>query len=393
MASQSRAAAGVQLGSLPSRLGASLVFVAGVAGVVGVLVTVLAMGQGIQKSVAVTGREDRAIVIARGSGAESNSLVSRQAALAVLAAPGIRRDARGEPLASMETMTQLLLPSRGDGAMKNVTLRGVGRDGLALRPEIHLVAGRQFRPGTHEVIAGSALQRQFRGLSIGDRIRTRNGTWTVVGTFVSPRGGLHDSELIGDADAVQSAYHRSDFQSVLVRLASPAAFDRFASAVKANKAFSLSVYREKDYFAKQYGGMGKVLGFIALFVGGIMAVGALLSAVNTMYAAISSQSRQIATMRAIGFRASSVLYAVFLEALLLAAVGAALGICLAALLFNGHSVDYLSGNNAQHVYTIEVTPLLGAVGVSWALVIGLLGGVFPAIRAARLPVAEALRIE
>jgi putative ABC transport system permease protein len=391
MFKQIRSAAAIQLGSLPERWGASLVVVIGIAGVVGVLITVLAMGQAIQRTAAATGVSDRAVVTAKGTGSEGNSVLSRAVAQAVAASPGLRRTASGEPLLTMEMLTQLRSVSRRDGLVKNVTLRGVGPLAMAVRPDIHVTSGRMFRPGLREVIVGKSLPPQFHGLGVDDHLRLQDGDWTIVGTFSTSGDGLHDSEVFGDAATLMSAYHRANYQSITVQLTSVAALTSFSTALAANPSLPVAVTRESEFFTRQGGGMGRTLIAIGSFVGAIMAIGALFSAVNTMYTAISAQAVQIATLRALGFRGGAVLTAVFLEAQLLALLGALCGIAIAWWLYNGLSLDTLSGSLGQLVYTIRITPALAALGVVWALVIGLLGGLFPAIRSARRPVAEALR--
>jgi putative ABC transport system permease protein len=388
---QIRAVTGINLSSLPQRWGASLVVVAGIAGVVGVLVSVLALGQGFERTMAATGRADRAVITAKGAWNESNSSLPRDTTVTIEDAPGIKKTAQGKPILSMEVLTQVPARAISDNMVKNVTLRGIGPLGMALRPEIHLVQGRMFRPGLHELIVGVPLQSQFKDMAVGDQLTFRDSPWTIVGAFATTGGSGHDSEIFGDAPTLMSTFHRITFQSITVQLTSAAALKMLSKAVAANPSLSVDVHAEDKYFAQQSQGLTKLLTMVGYFVGGIMAVGAVFAALNTMYAAVSAQALQIATLRAIGFNGGAVLVAVFLEALLLSLAGAVLGTAVAWLLFSGHSLNMISGSQGQLVFTLHVTFQLAVLGIVWALVIGFLGGLFPAIRAARLPVATALR--
>jgi putative ABC transport system permease protein len=388
---QISAVTGINLGSIPQRWGASLVVVAGIAGVVGVLVSILALGQAYEHTLTATGRADRAVITSKGAWNESGSALSRDTIVAIEDAPGIRKNAQGKPILSMEVLTQIPAHALSDDMVKNVSLRGIGPQAMALRPEIHLVQGRMFRPGLHELVVGVPLQSQFKDMAVGDQLSFRDSPWTIVGSFATSGGSGHDSEIFGDAPTLMSTFHRITYQSITVQLTSSAALKILNKAIAANPSLSVDVHPEDQYFAQQSQGLTKLLNMVGYFIGGIMAVGAVFAALNTMYAAVSAQSLQIATLRAIGFNAGAVLVAVFLEALLLALAGALLGTAVAWLLFSGHSLNMVAGSQAQMVFTLHVTPQLAVLGIVWALVIGFLGGIFPAIRAARLPVATALR--
>ena len=385
------AVTGINLGSIPQRWGASLVVVAGIAGVVGVLVSILALGQAYERTLAATGRADRAVITSKGAWNESNSSLPRDTIVAIEDAPGIRKNAQGKPILSEEVLTQVPAHAISDDVIKNVSLRGIGPQAMALRPEIHLVQGRMFRPGLHELIVGVPLQSQFKQMAVGDQLSFRDSPWTIVGSFATTGGSGHDSEVFGDAPTLMSSFHRVTYQSITVQLTSPAALKTLNKAIAANPSLSVDVHAEDQYFAQQSQGLTKLLNMVGYFIGGIMAVGAVFAALNTMYAAVSAQSLQIATLRAIGFNAGAVLVAVFLEALLLSLAGALLGTAVAWLLFSGHSLNMIAGSQSQLVFTLHVTFQLAVLGIVWALVIGFLGGIFPAIRAARLPVATALR--
>jgi len=380
----------MNLRSVPQRLGTSLVIVVGIAGVVAVLISVLAMATGFRQTVAGSGRQDRAIILRGGSDSELASSLARDATLTILDAPGVSKGANGRPVGSAEAVVIVELPKKGSTSGANVTLRGVGSEAFVLRPEIRLTGGRMFQPGLHELIVGHAAQLQFQGLDVGDHLSIRGGDWTVVGVFESG-GDSHESELLADADTVLSAYQRNLFNSVWVLLDSPEAFTAFKDALTANPALSVDVKREPDYYAAQSKQLSTILTFVANFVGGIMAVGAVFGALNTMYSAVSARMVEIATLRAIGFGALPVVVSVFAEAVLLAFAGGVVGALLAWLFFDGNSVSTLGGNFTQIVFPLRVSSGLLVLGVVWAIAIGVIGGLFPAIRAARLPIATALR--
>lgn len=390
MFKQTAAITSMNLRAIPQRLGTSWVIVIGIAVTVAVLVSVLAMAQGFKKTLASTGRPDRAIVLRGGSNAELSSTLSRENTLTIMDATGVKKDADGKPLASAEMVAVVALPQRKTGTAANVTLRGVGPKAFELRPEIHLVAGRMFQPAVRELIVGKSAVAQFKGTEIGSRIAFRDSEWTVVGEFES-NGDAHESELMGDIETVLSAFRRNLFQSVTVMLESPEAFTAFKDKLTTDPTLTVDVKREAEYYAEQSKQVSKLLNFLAYFVGGFMAIGAIFGALNTMYSAVSARSLEIATLRAIGFGAGAVVVSVFVEALLLSLLGGVIGAGVAWLVFNGNTVNTLGSNFTQVVFHLTVTPglLLGAI--FWACIIGVLGGLFPAIRAARLPVATALR--
>jgi putative ABC transport system permease protein len=382
----------MNLRSLPKRLGTSIVIVIGIAAVVAVLISVLAMATGFRAAAAKSGREDRVIVLSDGADAESGSNFPRGATTTILDTPAIRRNAEGKPIASAEVLAFFPLTNRRTGRDTMATLRGIGAQAFELRPEMRLVEGRLFTPAVHEVIVGRAATTRLSGVAVGDEIRLPQGDWTVVGIFESD-GDSHESELLTDADTLISAFSRGDtFNSVTVGLEHEGAFDEFKNALTTNPAVSVQVKSEPEYFADASKPIGNLLTFIAYVIGGIMALGAVFAALNTMYSAISARTVEIATLRAIGFGASPVVVSVFVEALLLALLGAAVGATLAWVFFNGSSISTLSGTSpSQMTYALVVTPGLIVLGVASACLIGVIGGLFPAIRAARLPVATAIR--
>ena len=285
------------------------------------------------------------------------------------------------------------LPIKGGNADDegSVQLRGVSDQAWAVRPQVKIVEGRSFRPGLRELIVGKGAAKQFAGLEPGHEIRLGSQLWTVVGVFAS--GDSMESEVWGDADVVADTYRRgSSRASVTVRLTSPSAFPAFKAALEANPQLKVDTSTTLAYFSKQAEGMSNFLTIIGIVVGSIMAIGAIFGALNTMFAAVASRAREIATLRAIGFRSLPVVVAVMLETMLLALIGGAIGGVLAWLIFNGYSASTLaSGTVGKLSFELKVSAGLLWVGLLWALAIGFVGGLFPAVRAARLPVTTALR--
>ncbi|PMS15093.1 hypothetical protein C0Z18_28415 [Trinickia dabaoshanensis] len=390
MIKQIVAVTSMNLRSLPQRLSTAWVIVIGIAVTVAVMVSVLAMAAGFQRTLKGTARADRAIVLRAGSQAELESTIDRQDAQTIMDAPGVRKDEAGRPIASADAVVIVALPQKKDNADANVTLRGVGPNAMKLRPEMHLIAGRMFRPAVRELIVGKSALAQFKGLELGSHIAFRNSEWTVVGIFESG-GDAHESELQGDVETVLSAYRRNGFQSVTAMLDSAAAFDRFKGALTTDPSLKVGVQREADYYAVQSRNLSKLLNLLAYFVGGIMALGACFGALNTMYTAVSTRIREIATLRAIGFGGTPIVISVLIESLLLAIVGSVIGSVAAWAFFDGNTVNTLGAGFSQVVFHLTVTASLLVSGVFVACTIGMLGGLLPAIRAARQPIATALR--
>jgi putative ABC transport system permease protein len=384
------AALSMGLQTLPQRLGASSVIVIGIAGVVAVLVSVLAMGAGFKHTLADSGRADRAIILRGGSDAELNSNLTRADIDTISNAPGLAKDATGKALLSNELVTVVNVPKADTGTDANVTLRGVGLKLTEVRPELKIVDGRMFHPAVRELIAGAGAVKQFRGLTVGSVLHLRNADWTVTGTFTS-NGDVHESELLADVDTVGSSVERNGYSSAIALLTSAADFSRFKDALTTDPQLKVDVQREPEYYAAQSKALTKAINVVGNTVAIIMAIGAMFGALNSMYSAVATRGLEIATLRAIGFGALPVLLSVMIEALLLSLLGGVIGASLAWLLFNGHSVSTLGGAFAQVVFQLTVTRTLIITGIIWACIIGLLGGFFPALRAARLPVAEALR--
>jgi len=374
----------LNLRGIPQRLGSSLVIVVGMAAVVAVVISVLAMSSGLLESVNKTGRADRAVITSSGAVGESLSSLPRDAIPLIMDAPGVKKSSDGKALVSADIFAYQSVTKRSDGLAVDATIHGVGPEAFALLPQIKLVSGRMFKPGMHELIVGRMMQSQLDGLTVGGTVALPEGDWRIVGSFESG-GDAHESELLGDAPTLMAAYRRTSFNGATVMLDSPRDFDAFKDSLTANPALGVDVTRETVYFAKQSKPLDDFLMLVAYVVGGIMGLGAVFGALNTMYTAISTRTMEIATLRAIGFGAGAVVASVMTEALLLTLVGAALGVALAWGLFNGHAVV-----SDVYIYSLAVKPSLMALGVVWAVLIGIVGGLLPAIRAAGLPVATAL---
>jgi putative ABC transport system permease protein len=349
----------------------------------------LAMGEGFKATLDSTGGDDTAIILRGGSQAETNSVITRDQSPLISSLAGIARGEDGHPVISPELSQVVNLPSMADGTDSNVQFRGVGPAAWALRPNLKIVEGRKFGAGLREIVVGRGAQRQFRGLEVGKQLKLANQMWTVVGVFES--GDSHESELWADVDVLGPAYQRQAYQSVTVKLDGKNGFKQLKAALAADPRLKLDVSTTHDYYAKQSEGLTKLIKALGSIIGAIMAIGAIFGALNSMYAAVAGRAREIATMRAIGFRGLPVVTAVMLETMLLALVGGIIGALVAWLVFNGHTVSTLGNNFSQVVFQFRVSPALLWTGLKWALGIGLVGGLFPALRAARLPVTEALR--
>jgi len=387
---QALAITSLSIRSIPERWAPSLVIVIGLAGVVAVFTALLAMSAGFQSTLQATGRHDAAIILRGGSDAELNSGFDRDSTDLIKEEPGIRPGTDGKPLAAAELMIIAELVRRDDvtsGA--NVTVRGVEPASFALRPKLKIIAGRNFTPGLRELIVGRGVVQQFQGANVGQTLRMRGSEWQVVGEFAS--GDSHDSELWADINVARSTFGRLGSSSVLAALDGPGGFDQLKAAVAAEPRLTMDVVREDDYFSAQTRQFRRTIGVLAGVVTGIMGLGAVFAALNSMYAAVASRGKEIATLRAIGFGGFPVVTSVMTEALLLALAGAALGALIAYALFNNLTVATLGQNFTQVVFSFKVTPALVIRGLVIAVAIGMLGGLLPALRAARVPVTVSLR--
>ncbi len=379
------------LKSLRGRLGSAATAVVGVAGVVSVFVAVLSIAQGFRATMEGTGAPDRVLVMRSGASAEMNSLLRRDDVRIIENTPGIRR-VDGEPAVSAELFVVVDVPKRSTGTQANVPLRGVQPGAFRVRDNVKIVEGRRFTPGRKEVIVGSGAAAEFAGLRVGNTLRWGRNEWTVVGRF-DAGGTVADSEIWCDVGVLQPAYRRgSTFQAVYAKLTSPKAFDQFKAALTSDPRLDVEVKRESEYFADQSKALTQFISVAGTLIAVLMGIGAAFGALNTMYTAVASRTREIATLRALGFRPGPVVLSVLGESLALALVGGLVGGVLAYLFFNGYQVATLNWQSfSQVAFAFRITPVLLAQGMVYALVIGLVGGLFPAIRAARLPVATALR--
>lgn len=383
--SQVLAVTAVNLRTIPQRLGSSLAIIIGVAGVVIVSIAVFSIGEGIRHALTASTSPEAALVLRSGSDSEMMSGLQREDTRLIAEAPGVKA-------ASAELYVIVDLPKRSTGTDANVPLRGVQPAAFEVRDNLKIVEGRKFEPGRNEIVVGRAAASQFAGLDVGNHLRWGENEWTVVGIFEAG-GGLPESEIWCDVGVLQPAYRRgSSFQSVHVRLDSPAAFTAFKDALTSNPQLDTKVIREEEYYASQSQALTLMIRIIGIFITVAMGAGAVFAALNTMYAAVAARSREIATLRAIGFRAGPVVFSVLAESLLLALVGGLIGAGVAWAAFDGFQTSTLNWSTfSQLSFAFAVTPPLIALGIICSLLMGLIGGLFPAVRAARLPVATALR--
>ena len=377
--------------SLPQRRGSVAATVIGIAGVVAVLVGVLSIAAGFRRAMTASGSADAAIVLRSGADSEMVSGLGREETRLIADAPGVARSARG-PLSSSELFVIINLPKRSTGTDANVPLRGIDGPAMDVRDRMKIIEGRMFAPGKNELVVGRGAAREFAGLELGSTVKVGRAAWPVVGIF-SAGGGVAESEIWSDATVLQGAYQRGDsFQSVYTRLNSPGAFTAFKDSLTSNPRLSVKVERQSDYYAGQSETLTRLITTLGVLVAGLMAVGAVFGALNTMYSAVAARTREIATLRALGFGRGAVVVALMLESLVLALGGGALGAGLAFLAFDNFRAATMNWQSfSQVTFAFAVTPQLLVQGVLWATVIGLIGGLLPALRAARLPIAAALR--
>ncbi|MFO1375961.1 MAG: FtsX-like permease family protein [Steroidobacteraceae bacterium] len=377
--------------ALPQRLGPSLVAVVGIGGVVAVLIAVLSISAGFRAALALSGQEDVVIVLRGGSEDEMSSGLGVEDARIVSDAPQIRRGAAG-PVVSAELYVVVDQPSIGRGTPANVPVRGVGPEAPGLRRAFRIVAGRMFRTGLEEVIVGRGAQAQFQGLGLGDRLRLGDAEWTVTGVF-EDGGSVAEGEIWTDAVLLQGAYKRgASYQSLRVRLRAPGELAALRARLAADPRTNVSVRTERQFLDDQSRQLAGIINTVGVLIALMMGVGAVFAALNTMYAAVASRAREIATLRALGFGATPVLASVLLEALLLGLAGGVAGAALAYAGFNGYQASTLNWSSFTQVsFAFRVTPTLMLAGVGYALLLGLVGGLLPGLRAARQPVTAGLR--
>lgn len=377
--------------SIPQRRGSVAAAVFGIAGVVGVLVGVLSMAVGFRKAMTSSTSPDGAIVLRSGAENEMSSGLEGPDARLVTEAPGVARTAQG-PLASAELFVIINLPKRSTGTDANVPLRGVEPSAFQVRDRLKFVQGRSFERGRNEVVVGTGAAGEFSGLQVGNKLQVGRNEWTVVGIF-SAGGGPAESEIWTDATVLQDAYHRGNsFQSVYAKLTAPDAFLQFSNSICTDPRLNVKAMRQSDYYSSQSTLVTTLIQTLGFLVASLMAIGAVFGALNTMYNSVSARTREIATLRALGFGSGAVVVSVVLESLALALFGGALGAAIAYLAFNGFHTSTVNWQTfSQVTFAFQVTPHLLVQGIVWATLIGLVGGLFPAIRAARLPIAAALR--
>lgn len=374
---------GLNLQSLPQRGAMSVATIIAVALAIAVLLFFLALSNGLEQTLKGSGSEDVAIALRDGSVAEINSVVTRDQLNILATGPGVAQ-ANGAPLASGELLVIVDGVKKSTGTKANMPFRGVGPQGLAIRPNVKITQGRMFTPGTNEIVVGAGLLREFDGFEFGKSIRLRGGEWQVVGVFEAP-GTVFESELWADIAVTQSLFDRPNvYQTMRMKLNSAADMQSFKDFVKSDaRTKDLQALSEREYFAAQASQSTGVFIGIAYLLGSFMAIGALAGALNTMNASVSARASEIATLRIIGFSGFAAFMGTLIEALILAAIGAGLGLFIAFVFFNGRTTSTLGSGFTQLVFKVEMSPALVVTALIFALLIGLIGGVLPGIRAAR----------
>lgn len=389
--SQTFAVTALNLRTIPQRLSSSGVAIVGIAGVVVVLVSVLSIAAGFTAAMQGSGSTSRALVMRTGADSEMTSGIGGPEADIVKQAPGIRRDGDAA-VASAELYVIIDLPKRTTGTSANVPLRGVEPSALQVRDEMSILEGRMFEFGTNEVVVGRGAAGQFAGLTVGSTIQSGQAIWEVVGMFEAD-GGVAETEIWADARVLQGIYRRGNsYQLVLARLESSEDFDRFRDWLTTNPQLNVQVRRESEYYAEQSRSLSTLIQGVGFGIAGLMGIGAVFGAILTMYTAVSTRAREIATLRALGFNSGAVVASVLVESLVLGGIGGVLGGIGAYVGFNGYQTSTINFQTfSQIAFAFRVTPELLGLGLFYALVLGFVGGVFPAVRAARLPIPSALR--
>lgn len=383
--------------TIPQRKWASLTTVVGIAGVVAVFISVLSIGEGFRKALRTAGSPRNAMILRSGSDSEMMSVLGKDSTDVIAQGPGIERGRLGDglpeaALSSAELFVVVDVPKKSTGTPANVPLRGVQPAAFRTRPDLKITAGRTFEWGKNEILVGEGALHQFRGLDVGSKLKWGQNEWTVVGTF-SAGGALWESEIWCDAAVLQPAYRRGNaFQTVIVRLDSESSFDKLKDALTTDPRLDVSVMRESEYYLNQGRTLNAIITRLGFFLAVLMGIGAVFGALNTMYSAVAARTREVATLRALGFGSSPVVVSVLAEAMLLAFCGGVLGAIVAFFGFDGYRTSTLNWESfSQVTFAFDVTAPLLVKGTLFALAMGLVGGIFPAIRAARLPVSAALR--
>lgn len=375
----------MNLTDITQRPGLILTIVIGVTCAVGVLVSMLAMGVGARRQAMGNVREDRVIVMSTGAQSAMQSSIPKAVAISIRDLPGIKRSANGQPVADSAVLIVMEARERLDDSRIYFPLIGVGTDLPELLPEMHLTTGRMFQPGLHELIADKSCARQYTDFNIGDKRPVRGSDWVIVGHF--ELGNAQGRCVVyADAQTLLSAFGLNNYNLVTVMLQSAAGYDDLVRALRANPTFHVEAKHESEVVEDEFKGLNGILNFVSYFVSVIMAIAATLGAVNSLYALVDARRRELATLRAIGFESDAIVVSILSESILLALPGAFLGGALAWLFFNGFSASPFGFS-----FQLAVTPSLVALGIMWALGMGLVGGLLPALRAARVPVTTALR--
>jgi putative ABC transport system permease protein len=392
MLSQIFAVTGVNIRSIRERLGSSAVAIIGIAGVVLVFVAVLSIAEGVKATMESSGDPNTAMILRAGSDTEMTSGLAGDNVRVIQDAPGIARDSSGTPLTSPELFVVVDHPLKRSGSPANVPLRGVTPEAFKVHSNVRIVEGRNFEFGRNELIAGRAAQRQFVGLNVGTQLTWGESKWTLVGIF-EDTGSVSESELWCDVKVLQPAYRRGNsYQSVYARLASPDSFQQLKDSLSTNPQLTVTTMRAQDYYASQTTTLQGIIRTIGGIIAILMGVGAVFGAVNTMYSAVASRTREIATLRALGFGSVPVVSSVLVEAAFLSIIGGLIGGAIAWAAFDGYETATMNFQSfSQIAFAFAVTPRLLLIALVYALIMGLLGGFLPAYKAARLPVVTALR--
>ncbi len=377
--------------TVPQRLGSSAAAVFGIAGVVGVLVGVLSIGQGFRAAMEIAGSDDMAIVLRSGSTSEMMSGLSRDTVLVVADTEGVARNTQGA-MSSAELFVIIDLLKRSTGTTANVPLRGVQEQAFDIRGNIEIVEGRTFEWGRNEIIIGIGAAQEFAGLDVGSSLEVASDRWEIVGMFTA-KGGISESEIWTDSRILQSAYRRGDsYQAVYTRLTTPEVFATFKDELDTDPRVDLAVTRSTEYYSAQSTVVTNLITVVGVLIASLMGLGAIFGAINTMYSTVSARTREIATLRALGFKNGPVMISVLFESLVLGLIGSVIGGAAAWIIFDGTRAATMNWQSfSQVTFAFQVTPQLLVAGAIGATIIGLIGGIFPAIRAARMPIATALR--
>jgi putative ABC transport system permease protein len=368
----------------------TLLTAGGMALVVFVFATVLMMSEGIRSTLVATGQPDNVLILRKGAGAEINSTIARDQAALISALPGMATHSNGQPLISPEPVVLNNLPKRSNGKPSNVTLRGTSELGLALRPQVRLVQGRMFRPGTSEIITGRAIASGFQGTGLGETLRFAQRNWRVVGIFDSGKTGF-DSEIWGDSEQMMAAFRRQAYSTVVFRLADLKTLPAVKTAIAADPRLQVEAKPEIQFYAEQSEALATFIKYLGLFLSVIFSIGAMVGAMITMFAAVAQRTGEIATLRALGFRRGSVMVAFLLESLLLSLVGGLIGLLAASAMQTVNISTTNFQTFSELAFQFKLTLLITIQTILFALFMGLMGGFVPAWAAGRLKIVDGLR--